>query len=93
MNRMSTTDKLAINKFELDEDIPHIIIHHEKCNACQDRPCLFVCSADLYSDRNSEIFVDWGGCLECGTCQNVCPHQAIEWVYPRGTYGISYRYG
>lgn len=94
MNRMRVPEKLAINKFELDEGHPHIVVNNEVCRSkCHDRPCLFVCPADLYSEQEGEVIVDWAGCLECGTCQVVCPHEALTWTYPRGSFGIVYRYG
>ena len=44
--------------------------------------------------KDAEISFDDAGCLECGTCRVVCPHPgAIEWHYPRGSFGIIYRYG
>ncbi|MDH7479765.1 MAG: ferredoxin family protein, partial [Syntrophomonadaceae bacterium] len=44
--------------------------------------------------KDGEISFDCAGCLECGTCRVVCPRPgAIEWNYPRGGFGIVYRYG
>jgi ferredoxin like protein len=33
------------------------------------------------------------GCLECGTCKVVCDRDAVSWRYPRGGYGVRYRWG
>jgi ferredoxin like protein len=94
MNPVSLPEKLAVDKFELDEGQPHILINQEVCRqVCQQRFCLFVCPAKLYSEQNGEILVEWAGCLECGTCQVACPHEALTWSYPRGSFGIYYRYG
>ena len=94
MMHMSVTEKLAVDKFELDEGSPHIRIRQDICrDRCQERFCLFACPAQLYSEQNGEILVEWAGCLECGTCHIVCPHQALDWSYPRGGFGIFYRYG
>lgn len=94
MKRMSVPEKLAVDKFELDEGHSHIAINQEVCReVCTTRPCLFVCPAKVYTEQNGEILVDWAGCLECGTCQVACPHEALTWHYPRGTFGIHYRYG
>ncbi len=93
MSRMSVADKLALNKFEVDEGKPHIIINNDLCKNCSDKYCLFVCPAVLYSEQNGEIIVEWAGCLECGTCRAVCRKCAITWVYPRGGFGIIYRQG
>ncbi|NPV74148.1 MAG: ferredoxin family protein, partial [Pelotomaculum sp.] len=41
-----------------------------------------------------EVNFDYAGCLECGTCRAVCPKEgAIAWGYPRGGFGVSFRYG
>lgn len=33
------------------------------------------------------------GCLECGSCRFSCDKDAIQWVNPRGGFGICYQYG
>jgi ferredoxin like protein len=33
------------------------------------------------------------GCLECGTCRVVCAEQNVNWEYPRGGYGIQFKFG
>jgi ferredoxin like protein len=34
------------------------------------------------------------GCLECGTCRVICSeHTNVEWEYPRGGYGILFKFG
>ena len=94
MNRMSIPQKLAVDKFELDEGNPHITVKQEICRArCQERACLFICPAGVYSEQDGQIIADWAGCLECGTCRVVCPHEALIWSYPRGGFGVLYRYG
>lgn len=94
MNPMSVPEKLAINRFKLDEGKPHIVVHNEICQkVCRQKLCLTVCPAKLYSEQNGKILVEWAGCLECGTCQVACKHQALSWEYPRGGFGVHYRYG
>jgi len=94
MNPMSVPEKLAINKFQLDEGNPHIVVQGEICRqVCRQKLCLTVCPAKLYGEQNGEIIVEWAGCLECGTCQVACEHQALSWEYPRGSFGVHYRYG
>ncbi|NLL52189.1 MAG: ferredoxin family protein [Peptococcaceae bacterium] len=93
MIKLSIPEKLALNKFEVNEGNPHIIIDNTKCQSCQPKSCLTVCPAELYSEQNGEIIVEWAGCLECGTCRAVCPQGAISWEYPIGGFGIIYRQG
>jgi ferredoxin like protein len=85
---------LAGNKFMVDDEEHHIIVHKEICAQCLDKPCVYACPAGLYNLKDGEISFDDAGCLECGTCRVVCPHVgAIDWHYPRGTFGVIYRYG
>jgi len=95
IRRMEAAELLSLNKFTVAEEMPHIILDKEICKGCQDRPCLIVCPAVLYKlDSNQEISFDYAGCLECGTCRIICPNRGIaSWNYPRGTFGVSFRYG
>lgn len=94
MNHMGLPEKLAANKYELDEHHPHIEIDNEVCRTmCRDRACLFICPAGVYSERDGDIVAEWAACLECGTCKVACPAQALSWTYPRGGFGIIYRSG
>jgi ferredoxin like protein len=88
-------EKLAINAFKPDKT-SHIRIRHEVCRErCMERHCLYICPAGLYqfNEELDEIQVEHAGCLECGTCLVGCRHDALEWTYPRGSYGVQYRYG
>ncbi len=65
--------KLGVNKFNVDEDSPHII---------------------LKTDPDNSVRFDYAGCLECGTCRILGLDTALEkWEYPRGTFGVEFRYG
>ena len=94
--QLSLTEKLGRNVFKIDSESPHIAIDHDLCRqVCSLRPCLYICPAKLYSydEEKDEIFVDYEGCLECGTCLIVCEDAALTWVYPRPGYGVQFRFG
>jgi ferredoxin like protein len=94
MNNMSIPEKLAVNKYKLDEGHPHIEVDNEIClRVCEDKPCLLICPAGVYTEQDGKIMADWVGCLECGTCKAACPGSALKWSYPRGGFGVVYRYG
>ena len=95
IEKMTTTELLSLNKFNVDEEEAHIILDKQICAKCDGKPCLYVCPAMLYMlDKAGNISFDYAGCLECGTCRLVCRAKGIEkWVYPRGTFGVSFRYG
>lgn len=93
---LSLTEKLGRDVFKIDGQQAHIHIDHQVCRtACTTRPCLYVCPAKLYAYRpeQDEVFVDYEGCLECGTCVIVCREGALSWEYPRAGFGVQYRFG
>ena len=92
---MKIEEKLAIDAFKTDKE-SHIRINHDICKSkCTLKYCLSVCPGHLYeyNEETKEIAVEYAGCLESGTCKIACQEEAIEWVYPRGEYGVQYRYG
>ncbi len=95
IERMEAPQLLSRNRFNVDEEEPHIVLDREICKKCIEKPCLYVCPAVLYKlDQNGEISFDYAGCLECGTCRVMCKTQGIvRWEYPRGSFGVSFRYG
>ena len=96
IQQIEASELLALNRFNVDEVEPHIVLDKEICNSkCVKKPCLTACPAVLYRlDKNGEISFDYAGCLECGTCRVVCKEKGIvKWEYPRGTFGVSYRHG
>lgn len=91
---MSVQELLACDKFTVDDEETHIIINKEICRSCRTKPCIYACPAELYTLKEGAIHFDDAGCLECGTCRLICPQEgAMSWQYPRGSFGIIYRYG
>ncbi|QNB47650.1 ferredoxin family protein [Thermanaerosceptrum fracticalcis] len=95
MKKLSIEERLGFNKFNVDDDEAHITINKEICRTCTEKPCLYACPALLYNlNEAGEMTFDYAGCLECGTCRVVCQKQgAIQWNYPRGIFGVQFRYG
>ncbi len=92
---MAVDEKLTKNAFRHDEQ-SHIQIDAEVCRArCRERYCVRVCPAALYewNEESDRMTVEFAGCLECGTCLVACREGALTWRYPRGGYGVRYRYG
>ena len=91
---MDVKEKLALNRIRNDSE-SHIKIEQAKCKTCEARPCLIVCPAALYelNAEAGEIKVEFSGCLECGACLISCPKSALTWRYPKGQFGVQYRYG
>ncbi|BCV59944.1 4Fe-4S dicluster domain-containing protein [Shewanella algae] len=86
--------KLGVNKFYVDEGHPHIELV-ESPDINEFRKLVNACPAGLYKIQDDgSLKFDSAGCLECGTCKMLCGETIIKkWEYPRGTFGIEYRYG
>ena len=90
---MDPAAKLSIDIFKNDQE-SHIVIRQEICHRCEPKPCLLICPAGLYSvNEAGEVLIEYRGCLECGSCRVICPLGALAWSYPRGGFGVQYRYG
>jgi ferredoxin like protein len=94
IKRQSAEELLGLNKFTVNEDESHIVLDKKVCATCKEKPCLVVCPAVLYTLKGDEVNFEYAGCLECGTCRVMCMNKGIiKWQYPRGTFGVAFRYG
>jgi len=92
MSELSVSDRLATLAYTVDET-PHIVVDGEKCRDCGPHPCLRFCPAQCFTaDGSGSIDYYYAGCVECGTCLLMCDREAVQWRYPQGGYGISYRF-
>lgn len=86
-------DKLYLLKYEVDEE-SHLVIKDQKvCQECERKPCINRCPAEVYSWEGDRLQVAYENCVECGVCKIVCPYENIDWRYPRGGYGVSFKFG
>jgi ferredoxin like protein len=81
-----------ITRFESDEQ-SHIILNKEVCRSCDHHACVQACPAKCYTfnEETKRLDVVYENCLECGTCYVICERKAVDWTYPRGGFGVSYR--
>ncbi|MDR0365894.1 MAG: 4Fe-4S dicluster domain-containing protein [Bifidobacteriaceae bacterium] len=95
MSLPSVTDRLATNRFVLDEEQCHITVNQEVARATGTAERIIACCpARVYSwAADGTVAVEYAGCLECGTCFAVASPGALEWHYPRGGFGIQFREG
>lgn len=95
MSELSVADRLATLAYTVDET-PHIVVDGAKCRDCAPHPCLGFCPAQCFTPNDSGdgggIDYYYAGCVECGTCLIMCNRDAVQWSYPRGGYGIVYRF-
>ncbi|MHB1159914.1 MAG: ferredoxin family protein [Chloroflexota bacterium] len=84
-------DRLARVRYRVDSE-PHIRVDAAVCAHCQHQVCVNVCPAGCFSLEGKELRFAHDGCLECGSCRIVCDRKAVRWGYPKGGYGVTFRF-
>jgi ferredoxin like protein len=85
-------DRLFLLKYAIDDDSHLVLRDPTKCADCQ-RPCINRCPAEVYSWEEDKLQIAYENCLECGVCKIVCEKDNLEWRYPRGGFGVFYKFG
>lgn len=87
-------DKLFKVKYVPDEE-SHLIPDNSKCLTCESKICTIICPANVYEwdDVNKKLLVGHENCLECGACRIACEKKCIEWHYPKGIKGVTFKHG
>ncbi len=88
-------EKLYQNRYLVDEGRPHIRVVPHTQPSERLAALVKICPAGCYSRSEAgPVEVAPDGCLECGTCRILCAGTGeIEWNYPRGGYGILFKFG
>jgi ferredoxin like protein len=88
-------EKLFQNRYLVDAGRPHIKVRPHEIPSKALLSLTYTCPAGCYSQNDKgqvEITVD--GCFECGTCRVVTAKTGeVEWDYPRGGFGVLYKFG
>lgn len=92
---MKLEDKLFLVTFTPDTESHLSVKDQAVCRRCTDKPCISGCPADVWehNEAKDEVHAAFEGCLECGTCRIICPYANLEWRYPRGGFGVKYKFG
>jgi ferredoxin like protein len=97
--KLDVEEKLFQNRYRVDAGRPHIrIVDSLRCATCELKACTVCCPAGCWrteegADGKTRIDLVVDGCLECGTCRLVCAADNVEWNYPRGGFGILFKFG
>ncbi len=88
-------DKVFTLKYYVDEQKSHLSLRDPGlCLKCAQKPCLSFCPVGVYRlDAQGQVVVGYQACVECGSCRVACPLHNIKWDYPRGGYGVAYKFG
>lgn len=94
MENMTVEEKLAVDKFHVDEEFAHIEVD-DAADPAVIRRLVQLCPAGLYVlDEQGNLTFDYAGCLECGTCLVAGKGTVVtSWNYPRGGMGVEFRLG
>ncbi len=84
--------KLGKLRYKFDK-APHIQVNFDLCKNCSTKPCILGCPAQCFKFNNGKFNFQFEDCIECGTCKILCSKNAIEWNYPRGSFGVAFRFG
>lgn len=93
---MKLEDKLFLDQYRVDTKAHLKIKDPERCLQCKEQQCTWICPAGVYKwdEDGQKIIVGWENCMEMGACIVACNQfDNIEMHYPKGGYGISYRFG
>ena len=95
MKKLRIEDKLYLVGYNVDHENNHLgISDPEVCRtSCEKKQCTYVCPASVYTwdEKEEKININYDACLECGTCRFACEY--ITWKYPRGGFGVAYKFG
>jgi ferredoxin like protein len=88
-------EKLYQNRYLVDTGRPHISVTPHEVPSPVLMTLTKVCPAGCYSvNSRGQVEIVPDGCLECGTCRVLGePGGEIVWSYPRGGYGILFKFG
>lgn len=90
--KVNVDNKLFLNRWKPDQESHLVVVDDTVCaGKCPGKDCTIFCPARVYEWRDGRIAVGFEGCLECGACRIACPHNNIQWRYPRGGYGVQFR--
>ena len=79
----------------VDAGRPHIRVKPHVVPSPQLRAMVHLCPAGCYSaSADGQVEITPDGCLECGTCRIMTrATNELEWDYPRGGFGVLYKFG
>jgi ferredoxin like protein len=94
--KANVEEKLGLLTYKNDHQ-SHISIASPKpcAEECTGKPCTTVCPAQVYNweAEQKKIIVSYENCIECGACRMLCPFDNIKCQWPRGGFGVQYKFG
>lgn len=93
-SKSTIDDKLFKVKYVPGEE-SHLKADNKICLLCASKVCTYICPANVYEwdEENKKLLIGYENCLECGACRIACPDKNINWEYPKGTKGVTFKNG
>lgn len=92
--KVDIKNMLGVTTWETDaSENAHITIEESICNQCEEHWCMTGCPAECFTVIDGKVFFQYEDCVECGTCNIMCPNGSVKWNNPRGSYGVKYLQG
>ena len=88
-------NKLFYNRYLVDAGRPHIQVRPHEVPSSALLSMTRICPAGCYAQNDKgQVEITTDGCLECGTCRIVCAETGdVVWEYPRGGFGVLFKFG
>ena len=94
-SKVRVEDKLQYNRYLVDPGKPHIAVAPHETPSRNLQAMTTICPAGCYANNaTGQVEVVADGCMECGTCRILLePTGEITWTYPRGGFGVLFKFG
>ena len=88
-------EKLFQNRYLVDVGRAHIKVAPHAKPSANLMALTKICPAGCYTlNEVGQVEIVPDGCFECGTCRILCETNGeVEWNYPRGGYGVLFKFG
>ncbi|WP_176085659.1 ferredoxin family protein [Martelella sp. HB161492] len=95
VKKVRVEDKLYQNRYLVDVGRPHIKVMPHETPSANLLALTKVCPAKCYElNDKGQVEITADGCMECGTCRVLCEAAGdIQWDWPRGGYGVLFKFG
>lgn len=94
--RVNIDEKLGLLNYKADHETHIAVPNASTClEKCSGKPCTTICPAQVYNwnDEQKKILVSYENCIECGAARMLCPFDNIRYEWPRGGFGVQYKWG
>ncbi|TIL82186.1 MAG: ferredoxin family protein [Mesorhizobium sp.] len=95
VTKLRVEEKLYQNRYLVDPGRPHITVKPHERPSANLLALTHICPAKCYElNDKGQVETTSDGCMECGTCRVLCEGNGeIVWNYPRGGFGVLFKFG